>query len=199
MCGIVASFDKETLKDLFAYNSYRGELSYSLASFNTNSELQVIMKGPGKMPENFIDNYPMSGDYYIGHTQAPTTEAYNIHPASYKGSLLWHNGIIKQGMFEGPWDTEFILKSIIEVGYRGLSTLNGTFACIHYINNKLFVFRNEICPLFYDDNLNFSSTKFPGSKPLRADIVWEIDLLTKTLQPGTRFTTLENPYYFEEN
>ena len=112
MCAIVGSFNRDKLKELFEINAYRGQLSYSLASFKTNSELQVVMKDKGKMPDYFYDEFPES-DFYIGHTQAPTTESSNIHPAvNHEGDFLWHNGIIKQGKFKGKWDTEWLLDTV---------------------------------------------------------------------------------------
>lgn len=196
MCALVGSFDKSKLKELFNLNAYRGELSYSLASFNHDVQLQVLMMEAGKMPGNFIDGFPESY-YYIGHTQAPTTEATSIHPAAFRNALLWHNGIVKQKELPGDaWDTEWILKGILTDGFEFLSTVDGTFACIMYQDGELFVFRNEISPLFVDDVLNFSSTKFIGSHPIEPNKVFKIDIDNKALVEISAFQTKDNPYYF---
>lgn len=197
MCAIVGSFTKSKLKELFDINAYRGQLSYSLASFDINETLQVIMQSPGKMSENFIDEFP-ANFYYIGHSQAPTTEATSIHPAADHGMLLWHNGIIKQKELpENTWDTLWLLNKIKEFGWSYLSEVDGTFACVLYSNYTLYIFRNEISPLFMDDELNISSTKFDNSKSIEPNTVFRIDITGKKLIPVATFTTKENPYYFD--
>ena len=67
-----------------------------------------------------------------------------------------------------------------------------------YNDGELFVFRNEIAPLFYDTNLNFSSTKFEDSMALPADMVFKIDLKHRKITPIAFFETMENPYYIPE-
>lgn len=202
MCAIVASFNKTKLKELFALNAYRGQLSYSCSAIAVNPiNGFALERHKGEMPDTYLDKfmYSMPFDYYyVGHTQAPTTESSSIHPATNNNVFLWHNGIIKQGTFDGDWDTEWILKGIQDKKVEFLSEIDGTFACMLFDNNskELFVFRNEISPLFYDTELNFSSTKFDGSLPLEPNIVWRIDLATKVMQNIGIFTTKVNPYYF---
>ena len=204
MCAIVASFNKDKLKELFALNAYRGQLSYSCSAIAVNPiNGFALERHKGEMPDTYIDKF-MSGIpfdyYYVGHTQAPTTESASIHPAVDNNVFLWHNGIVKQGTFEGEWDTEWILKGIAKSKVEFLSNVDGTFACMLFDNNskELFVFRNEISPLFHDFDLNFSSTKFDGSVPLSPNIVWRINLEDKSMQDIGHFTTKENPYYFGE-
>lgn len=195
MCAIVGSFNKSMLTDLFKLNAYRGELSYSLCSFD-DSNIQVLMQDKGKMPGGFVNAFPPS-TYYIGHTQAPTGENSSIHPASKGGALLWHNGIVKaKEIPSGMWDTEWMLEGILRYGFSFLSKVDGTFACVLYKNNVLYVFRNEISPLFVDGDLNISSTKFAGSVSLTPNTVFVIDIQNKMLQPVGKFETKENPYYF---
>lgn len=203
MCAIIGSFNKDKLKELHALNSYRGELSYSLCSFkpgNNEVKLGVLMSDQGKMPDTLIDQFPsLDGDFFISHTQAPTTESKNIHPAVYGNTMLWHNGIIKQKTFsEDTWDTAWMLEAITNYGWSTLSRIDGTFACIMFDGSYLYAFRNEISPLFYDIDLNFSSTKFEGSKSLPPNQVFCIDINTRMIDTVAYFETHENPYYIPE-
>jgi hypothetical protein len=202
MCAITASFDTNKLEELYKLNSYRGELSYSVSSFTftdfiTNSiSLNVLMQDNNKMPEGLIKNLPPGGKYFIAHSQAPTTNSNNIHPAVYGDAMLWHNGIIKQkNIAENTWDTQWLLEQIIDYGWSALSRVDGTFACIMYNGGELFVFRNEIAPMFYDDNLNFSSTKIDSARELPPNKVFKVNLSYMTIEPVAYFETLENPYY----
>lgn len=202
MCAIIGSFDKVTLAELYKLNSYRGELSYSVCSFKQNGKLDVgvLMQGEGKMPDTLIFRYPSeTGDFYIAHSQAPTTETKNIHPAANDAALLWHNGIIKQKTIsEGTWDTAWLLEQILDYGWSVLSRIDGTFACVMYNENSLYVFRNEISPLFIDDNLNISSTRFNGGESLEPNKVFKLDLIKKKKYIEAEFETKENPYYIPE-
>ena len=56
------------------------------------------------------------------------------------------------------WDTGLMHDWLINK--KSLDYIDGTFACLRYKNGKLYIFRNEISPLFIDDELNISSTKF---------------------------------------
>ena len=205
MCAIVGSFSKSKAKELYQLNSYRGELSYSLTTFRSmslcsNVVIQLTYKSPGKIPDSLIDNCPINeGDYIITHSQAPTTSTKNIHPATCNGALLWHNGIIKQKTFTAEtWDTEWLLNKIITEGWKSLSDVDGTFACIMYWNKKLYVFRNEISPLFIDKDMNISSTKTADMVSINPNKVYIIDMQNKKLDEVASFTTFENPYYIPE-
>lgn len=201
MCAITASFSKVTLQELYKLNSYRGELSYSLGTFNYRnvSILEILSQKAGKMDESVIRNIPATkGSYFVAHSQAPTTNTNNIHPAIIQqdGGMLWHNGIIKQKELpKDTWDTEWLLKQILDNGWEILSDIDGTFACIMYYDNNLFVFRNEISPLFVDNKLNISSTKFENSTLLPPNLVFKINLKDKLLEEVSIFKTKENPYY----
>lgn len=205
MCSIVASFDKEKLKELYVSNSYRGQLSYSLCRFFPNEkqkrvELGALYQDEGIMPMGLIEMaHSTEESFFVAHSQAPTTDTKNIHPAAYGNAMLWHNGIIKQkSISEGTWDTLWLLEQITNYGWSSLSRIDGTFACVMYIDSKLYAFRNEISPLFIDINLNISSTKFPRSESLKPNIVFEINIVDKKFDPVAYFTTHENPYYIPE-
>jgi len=194
---------KEKLKDLYALNAYRGELNYSLATFKPHEGkvvFQTLFQDDGKMPDTLIDGIPCKeGDFIIAHSQAPTTDSKNIHPAVYGDAMLWHNGIIKQNKLStGTWDTAWLLEQIIDYGWSSLSRVDGTFACIMYLNGSLYVFRNEISPLFIDDRFNISSTRYQGSVPLTPNKVWKLNFNTMYLDAVAYFETMENPYYIPE-
>lgn len=204
MCAIVGSFSRSKLKELHKLNAYRGELSYSLTTFKPlqdRLQIQVLLQDKGKMPDNLIDDVPLGeGEYFISHTQAPTTSTTNIHPAGYGSFLLWHNGIVKQKEINADtWDTEWLLQRISDYGWSSLSRVDGTFACVMYDGTDLYFFRNEISPLFIDDDLNISSTKFENSRPVEPNKVHCVNLKTKSLNTIAYFDTMENPYYFAES
>lgn len=196
MCALVGSFSTAVLQQLVDLNSYRGQLSYSICSFDTASKVQVLTTDYGVMPPYLLGSFPKAA-YYVGHTQAPTTESKNIHPAINGSAMLWHNGIIKQKELPPDvWDTEWLLDGILNNGFKFLSEVNGTFACILHKDDRLFVFRNEISPLFVDDELNLSSTTFEDSNSLESNIVFEVDIKSTKLVKVDEFKTKENPYFF---
>lgn len=204
MCAITASFSQNKLTDLYRLNAYRGELSYSLSAFSFSEnkiQFDTMMQDRDRMPEGLIAALPEGvNKYYIAHSQAPTTNANNIHPAVYGDCMLWHNGIVKQkNLTEGTWDTQWLLEQIINYGWSALSRADGTFACIMYNSGELFVFRNEISPMFYDKDLNFSSTKVEFTESLPPNKVFKINLKYKQITPIAYFETMENPYYIPEN
>ena len=201
MCGIFASFNRDTIKELFELNSYRGCHSFS------------IMQGGRVIRELGAFNYSLvdSKGYKVCHVQAPTTSARGIesvHPAQIGEALLWHNGIIKdfdvvrlQKELDSKcaWDTKLLLQALGNCDMEEtLSQINGSFACIMRLHNQLYVFRNEISPLFFDDKLNISSVKFPNSRPVPPNKIFILDLDDLELIPVGAFQTLENPYFFNQ-
>lgn len=206
MCAIFGTFNKEKLQELYKLNAYRGELSYSIASFRPVKDrvhFQTLFNGEGKLPLSLVFDTPDTpapirhGDFIVAHSQAPTTDTQNIHPAVYEDAMLWHNGIIKQkNLPVGIWDTQWLLENILDYGWSVLSRMDGTFACVMYLHGKMYVFRNEISPLFIDDSFNISSTKFEGSKSVPPNNVWLMNFETMYLDSVANFVTFENPYFF---
>lgn len=204
MCGIFASFDRDKIIKLSKLNSYRGGHSFSFTRVGA-----VPIRDFGDF-NVFLAN---EDGYKICHVQAPTTKSRDessIHPAEFKGRRLWHNGIVKDfdikrlqekhGVDE-PWDTHLILRELMSDNWiDNLGEINGSFACIFQEDDMIFVFRNEISPLFYDSDLNISSVRFDGSIPLPANRVFVLDLEEKALMDmGFEFKTKENPYYMPED
>jgi glutamine phosphoribosylpyrophosphate amidotransferase len=149
--------------------------------------------------------------YYIAHQQAPTTEnkdIMSVHPAEVNKELLWHNGIIKEDEVarlqqlldvKYTWDTKLLLLHLIK--YQNVDNIDGSFSCVYHDKKSLFLFRNEISPLFYDRRSNISSTKFKDSMSLPPNQILKfipnIDS-RPDLEFVTKFTTKENPYFFIE-
>lgn len=201
MCAILGSFSKRKLLDLYRLNAYRGEMSHSLTSFDYYNDdrlrLGVLFQDNGPLNTEVLDALHEREDrYFFAHSQAPTTDTNNMHPAVFGNAMLWHNGIVKQSSIpEDTWDTAWLLEKILDYGWSSLSRINGTFACVMFYTNEMFVFRNEISPMFVDDNLNISSTKFEGSRSLEPNKVFKMYFKDKKLIPIAYFETFENPYY----
>lgn len=207
MCAIVGSFDKETLLKLIKLNSYRGSHSYSFSTIAPDGKLTVHVKNFGNINPDDITIEP--GHYAIVHVQAPTTEARstsNIHPAQEQQSALWHNGIIKaihvkkmQATFgnDTDWDTQLLLRAV-SLFAGNLNDVDGSFSCLMVSNNQPYLFRNEISPMFYDKDMNISSTKFDSSNATPPNQVLHMDLTNHTLYNIFDFKTVENPYFFSD-
>lgn len=207
MCSIVVGCETDKVKQLVKLNKSRGSHSYSIYYIDQHDQkLEYAAKQLGELDPEKID-IP-EGCYAVIHQQAPTTQAKGIesvHPSSLATSHLWHNGIIKsyccdklrQEMnVEHVWDTRLLHELIARS--KSLSQIDGSFACVEYIEHKaLFIFRNEISPFFYDGE-SFSSVPFEGAKSLPANRVYRVDYDTKgvSLCPVNSFTTKVNPYYF---
>ena len=181
MCAIFGSRDKEKFLELAELNQYRGNFAHSTTVFQTGAlkhyrdaeTVRHVTTNRGY--DEFVDSVTMAGDdvltitYYLGHVQAPTTDSIDTHPSNINGDLLWHNGIIKdyqvqewkQELGNRDWDTELLHRHLVLGG--DLDNVDGTFSCARYTKDNIFLFRNEISPLFYDDDMNISSTKFDDS------------------------------------
>jgi glutamine phosphoribosylpyrophosphate amidotransferase len=153
------------------------------------------------------------------HSQAPTTEnsdSSSIHPARMHHSevgdtsLLWHNGILKPNTIsmlrektgmDTTWDTQLLLQHMINS--ESLSEIDGTFACLMYHAGNMYMFRNEISPLFIDFDMNISSTKFEVSSitgnafSILPNHVFKLDFYSMTSIIQSTFTTKNSPYILE--
>lgn len=215
MCGIFCSKSKDKFIELSHLNSYRGNHSFSICGFSD--------EGPFKIKHDFTRTQlgkfdfgvvpPNASDYYVGHVQAPTTQSRsidNVHPAVYGDDMLWHNGIIKHSDVKRlqqkhntseTWDTMLLLREIHDNSCRGLSDVDGGFACILYkhSDNLLYTFTNSICSLFVDNDLNISSVKFDGSYILEPEVIHAIDLDSNSITSlDVKFKTKNSPYFFFE-
>lgn len=216
MCSIVGSFSKDKLLELCELNRYRGEHSHSLTIYSTHQrKIRYLKRSLGAFkfdPEYFADD-----DYFIVHQQAPTGENTGedaIHPAQYynvamdRGFFLWHNGILKPSTIKAlqeeykvkaSWDSLLLLWRMIHSNPLNLDDIDGSFSCLmaeglNY-DSKLLLFRNEIAPMFYDNDFNISSTKFEGSISIRANVVYKfIPEKKQLIETEVTFKTKNNPY-----
>lgn len=208
MCAIFGSFNRDKFLELAQLNSYRGQHSYSITVYDPMIRAtRVLAKEQGEFSSSTLFTNFIDGMYIIGHIQAPTTDAKSndyVHPSEIEDSKLWHNGIIKaqcvREMQESlsdnsPWDTELLHKWIRS--NKPIGEVDGTFSCLNYDKGALYLFRNEISPMFWDEQLNISSTRFLGSGKTPANTLVEIDFINRKLVKIGSFTTKENPYYFE--
>jgi len=216
MCAIFGSFKKDKFLELAELNSYRGQHSFSVSLFDPkDGSITICRKEEGKFD---CDNIEPNGKYMIGHIQAPTTQAKSleyIHPSVFNDadrsnwytatdeSWLWHNGIIKEDNIRFlqnkldsmiKWDTA-LLHQWFMLG-ESLDKIDGTFSCLLYRNNLLYMFRNEISPMFVDGDLNISSTKFENATRTKPNQVLLMDFNINDLVKMSEFQTKENPYYF---
>ena len=213
MCAIFGSKDKEKFLELAELNQYRGNFAYSTTVFETgmfqhypDSEKVIhitTITGKGEFKDLVETSWQQyKTTYYLGHVQAPTTDSVKTHPSNINGDLLWHNGIIKDYQVQEwkhelgnvEWDTELLHRHLV-LG-NNLDNVDGTFSCARYTKDNLYLFRNEISPLFYDDDMNISSTKFDNSFETESGVMYQINLVNNSLEPILRFETKENPYYF---
>lgn len=210
MCCISASFDKDTLISMIQAGSYRGGHSYSITTLNSNL-IKTIKKCIGNT-EKLLDDVErlnfLTNDYVIVHQQAPTTSERtisNVHPSAINGSLMWHNGILKQTTLDEynqkygsnvKWDT-----AILHMMYLDgcINSVTGGFACLYKNNDVLQIFRNDIVSIFVDKYLNISSVScLDTMKLLESNIIFNVDLLTKSLVKTDVFKTHECVYYIPE-
>lgn len=212
MCAIIGTRNYSKLQELIALNSYRGSHSYSLSFFDISTGKLTILKKDFGEPN--INNIVIPDNtYVIAHVQAPTTDQKTtaaIHPAiggEAGGDALWHNGIIKEdtikslvSKYNTTWDTRQILNILTEEwsGVESFNQLDGTFSCLYYrnVDKSLYIFRNEISPMFIDDDFNISSTRFENSRETIPNQIWQLNLKDNTMQSISTFTTVENPYFF---
>ena len=205
MCSIIGSFNKDTVVALCELNAYRGQHSHSISYYNTiSNEFDQIIRKLG--PINYDDINPEDSEYIIVHMQAPTTDAKDntsIHPAAIERDVLWHNGILKAKEIErlkdkyhisSDWDTYILLKHMMSEGTP--DNIDGTFSCLWYDSYRLYLFRNEISPMFIDSDMNISSTKFTNSEPTPPNSILLFEPALKNVVPILHFNTVENPYYF---
>jgi len=212
MCGLFASRDPEKLEELFQLNTRRGQTRMSLTPFGIGQTGKDLwMEVSYQSDEIRIrSEYTWPGRFHLGHIQAPTSVLNMAHPAEYGGVHIWHNGILKEetikrlqrgeGGDKENWDTFLMARALREVANEThpsdvLSSLDGSFACFMYALGQMYVFRNEISPLFVDDQLNFSSVKFKGSNSIEPGIIFGLDFTYNKLDDiGVHFTTANNPY-----
>lgn len=208
MCSIVGSFDVNKIISLCELNQYRGAHSHSIAEYR-DGDITLHNRDLGPLSYDELPMFSRPGSYYIVHQQAPTTlsrDETSIHPARIQDHFLWHNGILKPSTIKklqeefkdaSEWDTHLLLRHLMK--HKTPDNIDGSFACVYFDSRTLYFFRNEIAPLFIDDNFNLSSTKFEGSRPLVSNVMMRFDGTNIHYEDNSKFKTVNNPYYFEED
>lgn len=215
MCGIIGSFSKNKIIELSKINSTRGNKTFSLTVLSKEGRVESCEKRIGKFEQlvfEQVEHIEKNNPYYILHIQSPTkvTELSKetIHPAKQYGldstDYLWHNGmIIERNMntikekyeYESDWDTGLILKMVTD-SFDNLTEIEGSFGCLLLKDNNLSIFRNNIIPMYCDDDLNISSAEFENSTKIHSNTVYGIDLKNKRLNHLKEFKNVHNPYKF---
>lgn len=216
MCGIFAAINKTDLTTLAQANAYRGEHSHSITGFyfgenkrKTKSTIGPTVRRLGKFNPDAITDC----DFYVAHIQAPTSGApkdmSTVHPAQMNSSYLWHNGIIKEHecdrlrakhQIDEKWDTMLLLKEIYYSGecLDNLSEINGSFACVAYVWDQLFVFRNALAPMFFGPGCLSSVRTSLTPNQVKSERFYHLDFDHDVSKPHLdevgRFKTKENPY-----
>lgn len=202
MCGLFAAKTKRELVELAKSNIHRGSRTHSVSTFNDGR--LTVQKYKGSFDAT---NVPETADFFIVHVQAPTGTSAKAHPAvvgpiNGECTYVWHNGILKDVYMQNQsfkeWDTQHIAEHLRFE--RDLNELDGSFACFSYDgkHSQLSVFRNEISPMFMNEDTNaFSSTKtILTPYPIDPNKVFNIDLKTFKMTVSQEFKTLNNPYFF---
>lgn len=211
MCGIIGSFNKDKLIELSLKNSARGNKAYSLTVIDSNTSLVYKeIKSKGLFSSEVFDklgDIELLNVYYILHIQSPTavtnlTED-TIHPAVNNNHKIWHNGMLLPKTIDElnlknnsneQWDTKIILDELVNNGFDCLNGMEGSFGIIYSNGNKFYMFRNNIIPLFIDNDLNISSAKFENSNLIESNIIYEINFTDKQIIKFKQITNEHNPY-----
>jgi hypothetical protein len=202
MCGIVGSYNVDVLFDLYERNSYRGDFSHSLTEIKKDNSFSINKK----YERIVVSDISNKDSFHLVHSQSPTSTNSNIHPANINGSYLWHNGLIKsfdlkriqnKHNVDEEWDTILLLKEI-NLDFNNLSIINGSFACFLFLNEKFYVFRNQLAPLYFNNEFDFSSTKIDGLESIKPNVIFEIDFVERTMKDVFEFKTFELPYILED-
>tara|TARA_R110000796_G_scaffold190506_1_gene307261 strand:- start:75 stop:671 length:597 start_codon:yes stop_codon:yes gene_type:complete len=189
MCSIFGSYYVGEFNELAELNSHRGNHSFSTAMYDGKS-LEIIDKSLGK----FELSETRSGSLHVGHVQAPTTSEKTIssvHPSELDETLLWHNGIIKEEQlkkwnYHSNWDTACLHKHIVSNMLK-LSEVDGSFACIYFKEETLYMWRNENCPMFVR-GASFSSVNFKGADKIDANVIYKLEN-KKWVKTNNKFNT----------
>lgn len=218
MCSIIGTKYRTAIMPLYEKSSERGKYSYSVSVYDyKNKNMLFVYRSLGELTEQKLNDIltGVEGDYYyIIHSQAPTTENAaedSIHPAAHLDtgitySYLWHNGIIKPKSIkylqtvtnsESTWDTQLLLQYITQS--ENLSNIDGSFACLMYHKGEMFMFRNEIAPLFTNFDLTISSVMQGGdiSFSVVPNKVYKLNLANDSTEIVSTFVTKNSPYILE--
>jgi hypothetical protein len=196
MCSIIASFNKQKIKDLVILNHHRGNFSYSIGVFDTdNYSFTQIIKEFGVFDITKLDQIEeTSNSYIVCHIQAPTggliKDEDRIHPTKINDTYLWHNGIITNAGVQyiqnlsgsiDTFDTALLHEFLDFNQFSDLSNIEGLFSCLFIEHREVFLFRTKHGKLFIDADLTISSERFENSKCINYDTVYSVSFKEKSL------------------
>lgn len=205
MCSIIGSFSIDKIKELVVLNQHRGNFSFSISTFDTEThELIQRCKCFGEFDFLALESCNESPTtYFICHIQAPTggllKELDRIHPTAISNTYLWHNGIIQPAGMEflnqinssvGTFDTRELHQAIVDDSLDVLSLIEGLFTCVYVKDDGVRIFRTKHGKLYVDEELNLSSERFENSKCINYNSVYKLDFSKKMLQYESEFKTL---------
>lgn len=201
MCGIIYTSHREQIPDLVKLNERRGNGRFSVMVRVGNKD---TFFNDGDVDINdIITKIPDDMKFCIIHIQAQTSNHGNYHPAVHKDNMLWHNGMLKdtevkrwaKNDLEREWDTAILAR--IGVDWETLSDIEGTFACLCYAQDNLWIYRNELVPLYGNDDWSIiSSTKFQNSNliPCHGIFCKVNGMGPPMILQGASFVTKNSPY-----
>lgn len=223
MCCISASKSVERLKAMIRAGSDRAGHSYSITVFGKGTSRYMVTNSAVDEILESIDYAVAHGlivdgsTYVIVHQQAPTTSERtmsSVHPAYLKvgdhQTLLWHNGIIKddsvrdlQSKYNSTtmWDTMLLSHAVgdlvLNSNQSALSRILGGFACMYSVDGQqLWAFRNSVCPLYFNDDLDISSVKVGDMKEIKENRMMMIIPDTDEMHDISSFKNHETSYLF---
>ncbi len=173
MCGIVGWKEwNSSIKNLQYLNSKRG--GYSTGVFNFENNYSFSNEGTF---------FPTDTNNSIVQYRAPTAGINNFikqenYPLKYKNWNLFGNGVINADFFKQIKDEDnnndlyYILKGIVNNGFKWLEKVEGTFALVIIDDNhNIYLIRKDF-PLFFNKN-QFSSIQFDNSEKLKSGILYD--------------------------
>lgn len=199
MCGIYGSNDKEKFYTLQKLNRSRGDFSQGCMYIKPDKGFEVH-KIPKKIAAEYTPPKRKKFDYYLGHSQAPTSgkrvfDPNTTHPFIVENWIVAHNGVLTnfkdlvngfERPFENPVDSSIIpyifykiqdsFDSEIEVITTGLEYLKGTFGLwIHNAETGNTFLAKCGVTLFADvyDN-TFSSVSYKFLESLDEGVLYQL-------------------------
>jgi hypothetical protein len=200
---IAGSFSRDKLIELCEMHKYRGTYAYSIATYDVeNHGMFSVNRGYGVLDYHKISISPHQ--YCIVQLQATPTR--NIQPASkivdqkdYFEHYLWFNGSLtnnevgKIQLEEDTterWQAMLLLKRVMR--YGAPVDVDGAFSCVYSDGKELYLFRNELEPMFRDEELTICTTPFKGSVSTSSNKMFRMDLKKKGLRLIEEFTTIRH-------
>ena len=215
MCGIFGSINRDQYQALYELNKDRGSFAYG-GMYLHKERGPIIQKTKGDSFQ-FEDPYVDTEQYYMGHTQGPTSAKRDFdpktsHPFRFEEWYVAHNGVLSNSKvlaeeYEvcSPVDSAVIPKLIsikrldakddVDAICKALSELKGTFACWIYneMSQEAYLVRSG-STLFANNKGDFSSTEIGLMYPLKEGVVYCVDYDQSFIYPLAKFN-YDSPFF----